>query len=359
MVGKKMARAGDVGPVCLVTGGSGFFGRALVRRLVAEGMQVRVLDVARHADLDPRAELMQADLRDVDAVHRAVRGVGTVFHTAALINLSGVADARTRKTVFDVNVGATQTLLDACRALGVPRFVYTSSNNVVFDREIVDGDESEPYAQRAFDLYTLSKIESERRVLAAGKQGTVKTCALRPGGIWGPYAGGVMIDKVLQQIAKGTFIARVGSGSLADNTHVDNLADAQWLSAHALLERPERVSGEAYFITDGEPMDPVEWFRPLVEALGESMPERRIPGLLMYGLAYGLEWLHRLGGPHPLVTRVEVLKVTRAHSFRIDKAREHLGYEPRIKSAEGLLACVPYARAFLAQRGRSLPMAAE
>ena len=72
----------------------------------------------------------------------------------------------------------------------------------------------------------------------------------------------------------------------------------------------------------------------------------------MYSVAYGMEWLHRLGGPKPMVTRVEVLKVTRPHSFRIDKARAHLGYEPRIKSREGLLDCVPYARSYLASRGQ-------
>ena len=159
-----------------------------------------------------------------------------------------------------------------------------------------------------------------------------------------------MIDTVLAQIAKGNFVARIGQGSLADNTHVDNLADGHLLAARGLAEKPELVSGQAYFITDDEPMDPVEWFGPLVEALGHTLPSRRLPGWLMYGVAYGMEWAHRLGGPKPMVTRIEVLKVTRSHSFRIDKAREHLGYEPRIKSREGLLACVSYAQSYLDAR---------
>jgi len=343
----------DIGPLCLVTGGAGFFGRVLVRRLLDEGYQVRVLDLATHRDLDPRAELVQGDLRDRELVVRATEGVGTVFHGASLIHLSGVASAATRQRVVDVNVGGTENVIAACRKSKARYLVYTSTNNVVFDREIVNGDETEEYATNYFDLYTETKIASERRVLEAAEAGVLHTCALRPGGIWGPGAGGVMIDTVLDQIAKGNFVARIGAGSLADNTHVDNLAEGHLLAARGLLLRPESVSGQAYFITDDEPMDPVEWFRPLVEALGHKLPSMRLPGWLMYSVAYGMEWLHRLGGPKPMVTRVEVLKVTRPHSFRIDKARAQLGYEPKIKSREGLLDCVPYAQSYLTSRSQS------
>ncbi len=341
----------DIGPLCLVTGGAGFFGRVLVRHLLDEGYQVRVLDLAAHPDLDRRATLIQGDLRDRVLVAGAVAGVGTVFHGASLIYLSGVASAATRRRVIDVNVGGTQNMIDACIAQGVPRLVYTSSNNVVFDREIINGDESEAYATNYFDLYTETKIASEKRVLNAAKTSALRTCALRPGGIWGPSSGGVMIDAVLNQIAKGNFVARIGQGSLADNTHVDNLAEGHLLAARGLAEKPELVNGQAYFITDDEPMDPVDWFGPLVEALGYTLPTRRLPKWLMYGLAYSMEWTHRLGGPKPMVTRIEVLKITRSHSFRIDKARQHLGYEPRIKSREGLLGCVEYARSYLDARG--------
>jgi 3beta-hydroxy-delta5-steroid dehydrogenase/steroid delta-isomerase len=345
-----MIGSGEIGPVCLVTGGLGFFGRALVRRLVQEGLRVRVLDVARGTASDPSVEYVEGDLRHPDTVMRAADGVSTVFHTAAVIHLGGVASEATRKRVHDVNVGGTENVIAACRQQGVGQLVYTSSNNVVFDREIVLGDETEPYAERAFDLYTITKRESEKRVLAAGKEGALKTCSLRPGGIWAPYPGGVMIDKVVEQLAKGTFVARIGEGASSDNTHVENLAEAQLLAARALIAKPQLVSGQAYFITDDEPMDTVEWFRPLVEALGYVMPERRIPENFMYGLAYGMEWADRLFGTPALVTRLEVLKVTRTHTFRIDKARADLGYEPRIKRDSGLLDCVPFAKELIAQR---------
>jgi 3beta-hydroxy-delta5-steroid dehydrogenase/steroid delta-isomerase len=244
----------------------------------------------------------------------------------------------------------THNVIDACLANAVPQLVYTSTNNVVFDREVVAGDERQPYARHYVDLYTETKLLSERAVLSAGQAGALRTCALRPGGIWGPHAGAVMLDKVLDQVAKGTLVARIGGGGLADNTHVENLCDAQLLAARALHTTPELVSGQAYFITDDEPMDPLDWFAPLLRGLGVPMPRVRLPARPLYGIAYGLEWIHRLGGPPPAFTRLEVLKVTRRHSFRIDKARAQLGYEPRIKSREGLLDCVPYARRYLAQK---------
>lgn len=344
----------EIGPVVLVTGGAGFFGRVLTRRLLDEGLDVRVLDVASHPALDPRAALVRADLRDASIVRRVVDGCGTVFHVAALINLCGVARPRTRRHVHAVNVEGTQTVLDACVAHQA-RLVYTSSNNVVVDREIVGGDETERYARTACDLYTETKILAERLVLEAARAGRVHACAIRPGGIWGPGSGGLVVDNVLDAVAKGLLFARIGEPAPSDNTHVDNLAHAQILAARALRAHPERVSGEAYFITDDEPMDPLEWFRPLFDELGVAMPTRSLPAKPMYALGYVSEWISSLTGATPVFTRAGVLKATRAHSFRIDKARRHLGYEPLVKSEEGLRACAPSARDYISARRSAIP----
>lgn len=338
-----------IGPKVLVTGGAGFFGRVLTKRLLDEGLEVRVMDVCTHPALDPRAELVRADLRDEDAVHRAVSGCGTVFHVASLINLAGVMSNAARRRSHAVNVGGTQRLVRACIAAGAG-LVYTSSNNVVVDREIIAGDETAPYASSCVDVYTETKILAERVVLEAARAGELRACALRPGGIWGPGRGGLVVDNVLDTVAKRLLVARIGSAAPSDNTHVDNLAEAQLLAAYALAADPSRVSGQAYFITDDEPVDPLEWFGPLFEELGVKMPTRSLPTRLMYALGYVSEWVARFRGTSPVFTRAGVLKATRAHSFRIDKARAHLGYEPRVKRDPGLRACAPDARAYIAAR---------
>ena len=337
------------GSSCLVTGGSGFLGRCLVERLLNKGYEVRVLDVSRHEGLDPRARFVAGDVRDPHAVERAVEGVGTVFHTAVLMCFVRVASRATRQLVFDVNVRGTQNVLDACRKHNVGKLVYTSSNNVALHRPIRDGDERVPYTAQPIDLYTETKVLAEQLVLAAGRRSELRACALRPGGIWGPYAGCYMLDNVLNMLAKNAFVVRVASDCIADNTHVQNLVDAQLLAGDALRDKPELVSGQAYFVTDEEPMNPLEWFRPLVEALGYTMPERSIPAWPMHAVGWMMEWLYRFGGPRPAITRSLLVKSTRTHTFKIDKARQQLGYEPRIKSREGLLACVPYAESYLAK----------
>lgn len=349
----RMKRFSELINTCLVTGGAGFVGRSLVKRLLDEGCRVRALDLSGHPKLDPRAELIVGDICDPATVASAVAGCDAVFHTASMMFFCGVVSPKIHKRMHDVNVGGVKNIIAACRKHQVPYLIYTSSNNVVFDRVIHNGDEEEPYATQHVDIYTDTKIIAERLILAAGRGGgALRTCALRPGGIWGPDEGCLMLRNVLDVLNKGTFVVRIGEEAAADNTHVENLVSAQLLAARGLATQPEKVSGQAYFITDEEPMDPVEWFRPLVEALGHRMPKRRIPVWPMYGLSYLREWVTRFGGPMPELTRTTLLKTTRTHTFRIDKARSHLGYEPTYKSRPGLLECVPFARAYLAQPSR-------
>ncbi|MBC7172949.1 MAG: NAD-dependent epimerase/dehydratase family protein, partial [Polyangiaceae bacterium] len=184
--------ASDIGPVCLVTGGAGYVGNALVRRLLAAGCTVRTIDVRDVAP--PGAQHFVADLRDHDAIESVFAGVDTVFHTAAVISTVGadLAPLARRRFVYGVNVVGTENVLRAARSNHVSALVHTSSFNVVMDRPIADGDESLPYATGSADLYTQTKTEAERLALGADTTGGLRVCALRPAGIWGPGQGAVM-----------------------------------------------------------------------------------------------------------------------------------------------------------------------
>lgn len=335
-----------LGPLCLVTGGAGYLGAALVRALLDVGVRVRVFDV-RPADFDdPRVEVVVGDVRSYRALSDACEGVVTVFHAAAIINLLGLYGSDVRRRVFDINVLGTEHVLRACRAKGVARLVYTSSVNVGIDRVVDEGDERDGYARSFVDLYTESKVTADRLVLDADDVDGLRTCALRPGGIWGPGEGGLMIKAFLTELAAGRFKASIGDGrAVADNTHVDNLVDAELLAALGLAERADVVGGQGYYVTDDERINGVEWFRPLAEGLGYDFPRLRVPGRLMYRIAHGLELAHLLGAAEPTVTRIGVLKLTRSSAFRIDKARRELGYEPRVRRDDGLAALLPDARA--------------
>ena len=335
--------ADDVGRVCLVTGGAGYLGTHLVDALVALGCEVRVFDRVA-VDREGVTSLV-GDIRDLAAVTDACRGVDTVFHTAAQLTLAGVVPPRVRRQVMGVNVLGTEVVLGACREVGVPRVVYTSSANVAIDRAIHEGTEDDGYAQSFVDLYGESKVEAEKLVLASDGA-RLRTVALRPGGIWGGGPGGFMIQTFLKQLAGGSFVATIGDGeAVVDNTHVQSLVRAHLLAAQGLTLRAEVVGGQAYFITDNERINGITWFKPIVDGLGMPWPRRRLPGRLMYAVGHALEWAARFGAPEAPITRIGILKLIRTSSFSIDKARRDLGYEPLISSAEGLVLHLPDYRA--------------
>ncbi|MCO4748323.1 MAG: NAD-dependent epimerase/dehydratase family protein, partial [Proteobacteria bacterium] len=314
---------------------------------------VRVFDIVP-ADLPDAVEVFVGDIRDPDAVRAAVDGMDVVFHAAAVIELVGIASAAVRDRAVGINVRGTENVVAACQAASVPRLVHTSSANVCIDGEILEADESAPYAQTFVDLYAETKVGAENAVLAANSD-TLRTVALRPGGLWGPGTGALMVTAFLEQLAAGNFVATIGDGTaVVDNTHVESLVRAELLAAQALSERSEVVAGQAYFITDEERINGIEWFRPIADGLGFAWPTRRVPGWLMYAVGWAGEVAHRFGGPKPTLTRIGVLKLVRGSSFRCDKARRDLGYEPLYTRDSGVAAHLDDYRASLAriQEGR-------
>jgi len=339
--GKRAARC-NIGPGCLVTGAAGFLGRALTRELAARGYTVHALDRRNGFAFHRLVRPFVADIRDFDAVRGAAEGCATVFHTAAVMNFIGVCGPKARAESYGINVEGTRNVIRACREAGARRLVYTSTNTVCYSRgHLVDGNESRPYSDKTLDIYAETKIEAEKEVLAADCNNGLRTVSMRPAGLWGDDDGCYMVGKLVGELRKGSFVATVGDGaSLADNTHVDNLVRAELLAAEKLIETPEVVAGQAYFITDEEQMNLIEWFRPLIEGLGYKIPARSVPTRLMYALAFLMEWLHRFGGPRPFMTRLEVHNLTTSFTFTCDKARRELGYRPLIGRDEGMRRCV-------------------
>ncbi len=337
----------QIGQHCLVTGGAGYLGSHIVRRLVAAGCKVRSLDVIKHQH-EGDVECVVGDLRDYDAVRAACEGIDTVFHSAAIINIQEIVRPSVRRFVHDVNVVGTQNIVRAATQAGVKAFVQTSTFSVVLDRVLEDKDESLPYATRTKDLYATTKIQAEKAVLAADTEGGMRSCSMRPGGLWGGDTSCIMIRSILEQIAKGNFKVLIGDGKATmDNTHVENLVDAHLLGAKALRETPDTVGGQAYFIFDDEHYNALEWFRPLVEGLGEKFPTFRLPGGMMREVARLLEIINYLGGPEPTLTKRGIRNMIESSSFRIDKARRDLGYEPRYNRENGIPELLPLARAFV------------
>lgn len=321
---------------CLVTGGGGYLGSSLARALAERGLPVRVLDLTFPEEPPPGVERVVGDVRDPDVVRRACEGIDTVFHCAAIINTLTLARPSVRRQVFGVNVDGTRHVIDACRAEGVSRLVFTSSISVVVDREPVPGvTEDAPYATtEPLDLYTASKIEAERLVLAANDE-RLATCALRPGGIYGPGERH-HFPRIVGEVLGGRFVAKVGPGiAKADNVYIDDLVDAHLRAAERLTVGGP-IAGRAYQLGDGHPISYFDFFRPVVEHLGRRFPTAWVPAAPMRALAFLAELLHLLGGPFPFMTRMEVRKLNMDNYSDIERAKADLGWQPRVDPAEGM-----------------------
>ena len=330
----------------LVTGGSGFVGANLVRELLERGHRVRSFDRVESAlDPHPALETVTGDITASDDVARAVEGMDTVFHTAAIIDLMGGASATEeyRQRSFAVNVTGTQNLVHAARQAGAQRFVYTASNSVVMGgQRISGGDETLPYTQRFNDLYTETKVAAEKFVLAANGESGMLTCSIRPSGIWG-RGDQTMFRRVFESVLAGHVKVLVGSKNVKlDNSYIANLVHGFILAAQHLTPGGT-APGQAYFINDGEPINMFEFSRPVVEACGEPWPTVRVPGRLVWLAMTAWQFLHfRFGLPKPLLEPLAVERLYLDNYFSIAKAGRDLGYRPLFTTEQALQQCLPY-----------------
>jgi nucleoside-diphosphate-sugar epimerase len=315
----------------LVTGGGGFLGGAIVRKLIARGDSVHSFSRGRYPELEKyRVELVQADLGDVEALTRAATDCDIVFHVAAKAGVWGPA-----AEYFRVNVTGTENVLTACRRAGVRRLVYTSSPSVVFNGKDMEGvNESVPYPAHYEAAYPESKAIAEQKVLAANSA-ELATVALRPHLIWGP-GDPHLIPRILDRARRGR-LRRIGRGDNRVHTvYVDNAADAHLLAADRLGATP--IGGKAYFIADAEPRPLWEVINRILAASGLPPVSRSLPVPLAYSAGALLEGVYRLFGveAEPPMTRFVARELATSHWFDLTAARRDLGYEPAVSFEEGM-----------------------
>jgi 2-alkyl-3-oxoalkanoate reductase len=316
----------------LVTGGGGFLGGAIVRRLVARGDRVRSLSRGCYPKLDAiGVEQIQGDMADAVAVDAAVAACDVVFHVAAKAGVWGPYANYHR-----ANVIGTQRILDACRKHAVHRLVYTSSPSVVFNGRDLEGvDESAPYPAHYEAAYPKTKAEAERLVLAANSP-DLATVALRPHLIWGP-GDNHLTPRILKRGRAGR-LRRIGrANKLIDSVYIDNAADAHLLAADR-LSPGSPIAGRAYFITNGEPTRLWDLVNGILAAGGVAPVTRSAPAWLVYTVGWLLETAYAVlrRRDEPPMTRFLARELTTAHWFNIEAARRDLGYEPKVSIAEGL-----------------------
>ncbi len=324
----------------LVTGGGGFVGKAVVKALCARGIECRVVGRNRYPELEQAGAICcRGDIRDRLFLADCSKGVDTLFHVASLTGIWG-----DWSEYFSINVQGTENVLSACAKNSIPRLIYTSTPSVVFNRkDIRGGDESLPYPNKFLCYYAHTKTLAEKLVLHANYNSFV-TCALRPHLIWGP-GDPHLIPRLLKRGRKRQ-LKIVGKGeNLVDISYIDNVAHAHLLAAEN-LEGTQTAAGNAYFISQGEPVNLWQWINGLFKDVGIPVVERRVPFLIAYGAGGILEILHKRLSPdtEPKMTRFLAEQLAKSHYFSIEKARKDLGYEPLVSTEEGMRRLLNWIR---------------
>ncbi|MBA2575854.1 MAG: NAD-dependent epimerase/dehydratase family protein [Euzebyaceae bacterium] len=324
----------------LVSGGGGFLGGAIVRRLLDRGWAVRSFARGAYPALAAAGvEVLRGDLADADAVGRAVAGCDVVFHVAARAGVGGAPSAYRA-----ANVDGTVHVVAACRRHGVGRLVFTSSPSVVHRGDDLRGaDESAPYATRHLAAYPATKAAAERVVLAADGP-ALATTALRPHLVWGP--GDTHLVPRLLARARAGRLRFVGDGrALVDSTYVDNAAEAHLLAADRLAG-DGAPAGRAYFVSNGEPRPVADLVNAILRAAGLPEEHRTVPFAAAYaaGAVAEVAWRVARRTDDPPVSRFLARQLATAHWFDLTAARRDLGYVPRVSLDEGFARLAEWLR---------------
>jgi nucleoside-diphosphate-sugar epimerase len=298
----------------LVTGGSGYRGETVVKKLCARGDRVRVFDLVDNEDRPAGVEFLQGDIRHRDAVRRAVAGARVIHHNVAQVPL-----AKDREKFWSVNVEGTRTLLDAALAEGVKKVILVSSSAVygVPPKNPVDGAVA-PNPREAYGAAKLAGEEVGREYLARGLDVSV----VRPRTVLGHGRLGIF-QILFEWVRRGRPVYTLGDGSNRYQfVHADDLAEV-CLRADAVPGFRVLLAGAERFGTMRELLD------GLVAHAGTKSQVRALPfGPTQMAMAVTSKvGLSPLGDYHTLMYGREMY-------FDLTETKQALGWAPRYSNAE-------------------------
>lgn len=311
----------------LVTGGTGFTGKALVRRLLNDGHHVVALDFQEGLKTqelnDWGAEVVIGTVTDKEVVDRCMTGVDIVHHLAAAFRQLNVPNSY----YWDVNVQGTKNVLEAAHRQQVKKFVYCSTCGVHGNVDNPPGNEDSPI--NAADYYQQTKYEAEPIVKEYWQKG-METTILRPAAIYGP-GDPERFFMIFKRVNKGMFPMFGNGKTLYHPLYIDHLVDA-----HVLAQEPGKGAGEAYLIADEEYIEIETLVQKTAAALGVKVKIPHYPVTPVIIVGHICEKVCKPFKITPPIfpRRVDWYRQNRA--FSIDKAKRDLGYAPHISIDEGL-----------------------
>jgi nucleoside-diphosphate-sugar epimerase len=318
----------------LVTGATGFTGGYLARGLRARGQQVRVLvrDRERARDLESAGlDVSVGDVRDRAAVDAALGGVEVVYHIAAIYRQAGVTTATYRA----VNATAVGDLIEAASRAGVKRVVHCSTVGVHGDIEHPPANEDAPLSPG--DIYQRTKLEGEQIARDAGTRTGIEVTIARPSGIYGP--GDRRLLKLFGGVARRRF-PMLGSGEIYYHlTYIDDLVEG-----FRLCGEVPAAANRTYILAGGEVTTLNELVKIVAEVAGVEPPRMHFPVWPVWTAAAVCEAVCVPFGIEPPLYRRRVDFYTKSRAFDITRARQELGFAPRVGLREGIARTLAWGR---------------
>lgn len=314
----------------LVTGGGGFLGKAIIKKLLGKNFFVKSFSRKYYSELEQLGvKQIQGDLQYLNQINAACKDCDLVFHVAAKPGIWG-----TWNEFYGINVTGTENVIKACKNNNISRLIYTSSPSVVFDGKDMEGvDENVPYPDKYEGFYPETKAIAEKIVIQQTSK-KLKTIILRPHLIWGPEDNHV-VPGIISRAKK---LKKVGRhDDLTDTIFIDNAADAHILAAEKLKANAS-LSGNIYFISQDDPVS--KWYMAdkFLEAAGLSPIKGRVSAKTAYIAGAVFEFWYSLFRikKDPPMTKFAAKELATSHWFNISKAKEDLGYEPKVSIEQGL-----------------------
>jgi len=311
----------------LVTGGTGFTGKALVQRLIREGHHVVAMDYKEGLKTEELrkmgAEVVIGTVTDRAVVDRCMKGVEVVHHLAAAFRELNVSPSYYK----EVNVEGTRNALDAALKAGVRKFIYCSTCGVHGNIANPPGGEDSPITPA--DYYQQTKYEAEPVTLEYFGKG-LKTTIFRPAAIYGP-GDPERFFMIFKRVKKGVFPMFGNGKTLYHPLYIDNLVDAFMLAM-----QDGKGDGQAYLIADEEYVEIETLVKKVAQALGVSVRIPHYPVMPLVAAGHVCETICKPFGITPPIfpRRVDWYRQNRA--FKIEKAKRDLGYKPAVGLDEGL-----------------------
>lgn len=319
----------------LVTGGAGFVGSILARRLLEQGEDVRVFDMV-HSDRVPEGVQMYAgDMRDRRAVRHACRGVDVVYHLAFI----QASSKNVRAKRWNINFKGTKHFIEYSQDAGVKRFVLVSSMDVYSPRPPCPCTELAS-TEHPYGWYGRHKAAVERLAMEYHEMSGFPVVTLRFPTICGPgyYARKSLLD-LMDWIARGRPLIWIdGPDIRCDFVHIDDVIQGLLLAGRA----PDKAGGQVFNVSCSEPATPVDLMKACLHHLGRRMPIIRVPREPGIALARLMTRTNILDFPPE---QLDYLFYDNFYSS--DKARKTLGYEPQFTAEE---AVIELFRSYLPQR---------